>query len=136
MARLPTPKGLRKKRKVPKTAFKPGNPGGPGRPKGLQNKFTRDMKEAFFEAFNELGGKDWLVKLGKVDRRAFAALCSRLLPSQITGKDGGPIQVLTESAQIGLSKLTDSELESLTKLLNKIGLDLDSASSAVNPEPD
>jgi hypothetical protein len=30
--------------------FKKGNPGGPGRPKGSQDRFTREIKQAIVEA--------------------------------------------------------------------------------------
>lgn len=80
------------------------------------------MKEAFLHAFNKLGGSEWLYQLGKRDKRAFAALCGKLLPTQVTGKDGGPISIMTEKATAGLAGLSDKELEQLNSILNKIGL--------------
>lgn len=114
-----------KKRPAPRTAFKKGMPKPPnsGRKKGVQNKFTRDMKEAFLEAFNKLGGANWLYELGKRDRRAFAGLCRAMLPTQITGKDGAPIQLLTEKAVTGLEKLSSTEITQLQGIMSKLGLD-------------
>ena len=34
-----------------------GRPAGPGRPKGLLNKFTGDLKEAYLQAAQAAGGK-------------------------------------------------------------------------------
>ena len=61
--------------------FLPG-PGsaGPGRPKGSQNAITMDLKMALTEAFWEVGGVGWLVKLAQEEPKAFAGLLARLLP--------------------------------------------------------
>lgn len=92
-ALLETP---RPKRKASPSAFKPGHAKVGGRKKGTKNAFTRDMKEAVLSAFNELGGKDWLVKMGKsrlpADKRAMLGVFARMLPMELTGKDGGPIE--------------------------------------------
>lgn len=64
-----------------------------GRQKGTPNKFTADVKAALHAAFEELGGVKYLVKLGKSDPQIFCALLGKTLPKEITGADGGPIQV-------------------------------------------
>lgn len=117
-------------KKAPRTAFKKGDPKNPkkvnpkksGRQKGVQNKFTTDIKQALLNAFNEVGGQDWFKKLATSDKRSFSALIGKLLPTQLTGKDGGPIDLLVQRAQGGLSNLTDKELETLQILLAKAGL--------------
>jgi hypothetical protein len=38
--------------------FEKGTKPGPGRPKGLLNKFTGDLKEAFLQAAQAAGGSD------------------------------------------------------------------------------
>jgi hypothetical protein len=48
---------LRKKKQVGPHDFKPGNPGGPGRPPGQQNKMTRLLKEAIVMAAEAAGDK-------------------------------------------------------------------------------
>lgn len=59
-----------------------------GRKKGTPNKISRDVKEAILDAFEELGGVDYLVWLGKVEPTSFATLLGKILPIQLTGKDG------------------------------------------------
>jgi hypothetical protein len=57
--------------------------GGPGRPLGLQNKVTANLKEAIEQAFNILGGVNWLVKLAEEEPAAFASLLVKVLPKQL-----------------------------------------------------
>jgi hypothetical protein len=74
---------------------------GPGRPKGSLNKTTSALKEAILLAAERVGsdgkGKDQLTGycefLAKEEPKAFAGLLGRVLPLQVTGEDGGPIQV-------------------------------------------
>ena len=40
--------------------FAPGNPGGPGRPKGEPNTFSAEIKADLLAAYQERGGKDYL----------------------------------------------------------------------------
>jgi hypothetical protein len=109
------------KRRTPRTAFKKGHPPipGSGRPKGSKNRFTREVKEALINAFNTAGGEAWLVQLASKDRRAFASLLSKLLPNQVTGKDGGPLEHQVTMLQAGLAHLTPKELETFQALMNK-----------------
>ena len=53
---------------------------GLGRPKGSPNRVTRSLKEALQMSFDELGGVQWLVELGRNEPRAFAMLLAKLLP--------------------------------------------------------
>jgi hypothetical protein len=63
--------------------------GGPGRPKGLRNKVTVNLKTAVEEAFNQLGGAKWLVRLARREPAAFASLLGKLLPKAVElGFDG------------------------------------------------
>jgi hypothetical protein len=112
------------KRKAPSTAFKPGHKRipGSGRAKGTPNKFTRDVKEALLNAFNRAGGEDYLLKLARRERRTFAALLGKLLPTQVTGRDGEPLELLVKRARAGLPKLNDAELKELQRLVVKAGI--------------
>lgn len=73
----------------------------PGRPKGSPNKTTALLKEAIIKAAEATGsdreGTDGLVGyctfLAKDEPKAFAALLGKVLPMQVTGEDGGPVQV-------------------------------------------
>lgn len=55
---------------------------GLGRPRGAKNRFT-NLKEAFLEAFEDLGGKSGLVQWGKKNRGQFYQILSRLFPKEI-----------------------------------------------------
>ena len=63
-----------------------------GRRPGSQNKITTQMKIAMLEAFNALGGVPALVAWGQEERTEFYRLAARLIPTEVTGKDGGPIE--------------------------------------------
>lgn len=79
-------------------AFKKGQKAGPGRPKGIANKTTQTAKEAISLAAEGLGGTDRLVAWAKEDplnERAFwSSIYPKLLPLQVTGEEGGPLQVV------------------------------------------
>lgn len=70
---------------------------GKGRVKGSLNKTTRTAKEAIALAAEKLGGAERLVAWAKEDplnERAFwSTIYPKLLPLQLTGADGGPVQV-------------------------------------------
>ena len=55
---------------------------GKGRPKGSKNKFTL-LKNAFLEAFEEIGGKDALVKWAEQNRGKFYEFLVRLFPKEL-----------------------------------------------------
>src|SRR5690348_15937885 len=77
---------------------KPGTPKTGGRKKGTPNKVTRDVRLALSESFEKLGGVKWLVWLAHVEPKAYATLLAKLLPSQVTGPDGAPLQAITVNA--------------------------------------
>ena len=90
---------------------------GKGRPRGIQNRLTRTMKEAIEQAFDKAGGVDYLVKLAhgtSSDRQAFAALIGRLLPMQVNSNIDQRIRVeLPWLAQRGIGKVNAGEAEAL-----------------------
>lgn len=61
----------------------PGRPKTGGRRKGVQNKVTREIREALIEAFDQAGGVAYLVERSKDQPVAFMAMLGRLLPSEI-----------------------------------------------------
>lgn len=84
-----------------------GNLNRGGRPKGSPNKFTAHAKEAFQLAFDQLGGVEGLVNWAKSDESHltdFYKLYARLIPMEVTGKDGkglavvSPLEVAREMA--------------------------------------
>lgn len=72
-----------------------------GRKKGSANKTTALLKDAIIRAAEATGadkaGRDGLVGyctfLAKEEPKAFAQLLGKVLPMQVTGEDGGAIQV-------------------------------------------
>lgn len=59
---------------------------GQGRPKGVKNKTTVAIKEAFREAFDEMGGVDALVRWGQDNPTQFYQLASKLIPTEVEQK--------------------------------------------------
>lgn len=69
-----------------------GNPAGGGRKKGVPNKLTASVKAAIEQAFREVGGAEYLKGVAKDDPRTFCTLLGKVLPTQVTGADDGPIE--------------------------------------------
>lgn len=67
-----------------------------GRKKGTPNKTTQTAKEAIALAAEALGGADRLVAWAREDElneRAFwTTIYPKLLPMQVTGEGGGPVE--------------------------------------------
>lgn len=66
-----------------------------GRPKGVRNKLT-NLRDAVLEAFDTVGGADYLVSLAKgtqSDRAAFTSLVAKVLPTQINQNVEGGIKL-------------------------------------------
>ena len=89
-------KAAASKAPVKKTANKPGLgrygnlPGpGPGRPKGVPNKFNGQLKEALLSAFNGAFHPDglaaWVLQEAKANPTAGLALLGRLIPVSTGG---------------------------------------------------
>lgn len=80
----------------PKNTGKFGK-GNPGKPKGAVNKITKAAKDAIAEAAEGLGGTQRLIEWAKEDplnERAFwSSIYPKLLPLQLSGEGGGPVQV-------------------------------------------
>lgn len=57
-----------------------------GRQKGTPNKVTQTVKEALQAAFDEVGGKDYLVKVARDDPKAFCTLIGKVIPQDVNQK--------------------------------------------------
>lgn len=55
-----------------------------GRPKGSKNKFNAKIQEAVEQAFDEVGGVDYLKKLAWTDKAVFVGLIAKMLPKDIS----------------------------------------------------
>jgi hypothetical protein len=58
-------------------------------------RYAKGMREAVLEAFDQLGGVEYLVKLGRDDPRTFVSVLNKLLPQavEVSGEDGAPIAI-------------------------------------------
>jgi hypothetical protein len=87
---------------------------GKGRPKGAPNKTTATLKQAILAAAEQTGqdgaGKDgltgYLKHVAASDVKAFASLLGRVLPTELTGADGGPIE--TDNTHNGAVSISET----------------------------
>lgn len=66
---------------------------GMGRRKGSKNKFPAAVKDMILSALDGAGGVEYLQKQANENPVAFMTLVGKVLPMQLTGPDGGAIQV-------------------------------------------
>ena len=58
---------------------------------------VRAMKDMFRDAFDRLGGVDFLVEFAQAsdsNARVFVQAVAKLIPQELTGKDGAPITIV------------------------------------------
>lgn len=99
-------------------------PGKSGRQPGTPNKISV-IKAAVLGAFDRVGAEDYLVRLARSrkDRGLFIQLLTKAMPTEVTGANGGPIDVhVFQIARDGLRRLDDTELQEFHRLLVKIGV--------------
>ena len=65
---------------------------GAGRKRGVPNKLTANVREAVQNAFLEVGGASYLVKVAREDPRTFCTLLGKILPTQLNAQVEQPIQ--------------------------------------------
>lgn len=92
--------------------FKDGNTEGKGRPKGAPNKITKKFKDLLTETYEALednsknkkeDAETGLLVWAKDNPTDFYRICSKLLPIQLTGKDGDSL----------FGAMSDSQVENL-----------------------
>lgn len=89
----------------PKLGVNTGN-AGKGRPKGVPNRLAASVKGMILQALQEAhkdGGAAYLREQAEKNPAAFMTLVGKVLPLQLTGEEGGPIDVRSLDA-------TDEEL--------------------------
>lgn len=105
--------------------FKNGHKKYKGRVPGTKNKIPLELKEAILTAMDKAGGKEgrvgYLLKLAHKRPEIFVRLIEKLMPTQVTGKDGGPVRVVLSPEH--LRDLSRDKLEALEQLLLKYGTD-------------
>lgn len=75
-----------------------GNPNlvaGPGRPKGVPNKFTMQLKEMILGALDDAGGRVYLCQQAQDNPGPFLALVGKVLPMTLVGDKDNPLTINT-----------------------------------------
>lgn len=72
-----------------------GKRAGAGRKAGIPNKNTTLLKDMILSALHGVGGIKYLQQQAGENPAAFMTLVGKVLPLQVTGGDGGPLQVTT-----------------------------------------
>lgn len=92
--------------KVTKSVSKRVPPAKGGSRKGIPNKQTAQLKDMILTALEKAGGKaggvGYLTEQAKANPKSFLALVGRVLPMQVTGDGGGPIQITIASSDADL----------------------------------
>ena len=77
-------------------------PPGPGRPKGSKNALSGTAKEAIQQAFEGLGGVPSLIAWATDPKNRgefYTKIWTRILPHEVTGEGGGPLQIKITQSQ-------------------------------------
>lgn len=87
---------------------------GQGRPRGIPNKVTSDVRAMILGALDQLGGQTYLVEQARANPAAFLTLVGRILPKEIkadvTTASIGPDQLRELLASIPVEELSDEAL--------------------------
>lgn len=65
---------------------------GAGRPAGVPNKMSTAVKDNVIEVFEAIGGVHSMAEWATENKTQFYNLYAKLLPHQVTGEGGGPLQ--------------------------------------------
>ena len=68
---------------------------GPGRPKGLKNKWTTDVKAMILGALDKKGGQEWLEEQMEKNPVAFMTLLGKVIPSEVKADVTATVQNIT-----------------------------------------
>ena len=59
----------------------------------MPNKVTADIKAMVLGALDRAGGEEYMLEQARSNPNAFLTLVGKVLPTQITGPNDGPVQV-------------------------------------------
>ena len=102
-------------------------PTGAGRPVGVKNKLT-NLRDAVLEAFDTVGGAEYLAKLAQgtsSDRAAFVSLVSKVLPTQVNANVEGGVQI--QLSWLGSRSIGTTTAQNLEPITQVVDLQKDSA---------
>lgn len=93
------------KSSVPKNTGQFGK-GNPGKPKGVPNKMTGELREMIRGALEQAGGQTYLAQQAKENPAAFLTLLGKILPKEIRAEVAAThtIQRLTPEEQRGIAE--------------------------------
>lgn len=77
---------------------------GAGRPRGVPNKSTIDIKRAVMNAFAKVGGEDYLVYLAYTEPKVFGALIAKCIPSEMRAELVHDLASLEERLHAGRAR--------------------------------
>ena len=112
-------------------------PAGPGRPKGQKSRLI-NLRDAVLEAFDQVGGVQYLAKLAQgtqSDRAAFVGLVSKVLPTQINQTVDGGIRL--ELGWLGQRQIGTGTAQIQTPQVQVVDLQRDERGKyqIVDPQP-
>ena len=83
-----------------------------GRPKGVPNKITIDIKEMIEAALRGAGGTKYLIKQAHENTAAFLTLVGKILPTKVVGdRIDGKIEIVVRTAiDAPASKMIEAEV--------------------------
>ncbi len=74
---------------------------GMGRPKGATNRLTKTVREAIEQAFDQVGGPDYLAEMAREQPVAFMTLLGKILPQQVNmNTKGDGLKIIFERAGV------------------------------------
>ena len=62
-----------------------------GRVAGTPNKLSADLRAMILNALSTAGGEQYLARQANENPGAFMTLLGKILPTQVTGDEGGPV---------------------------------------------
>lgn len=92
---------------------------GAGRKSGVPNKITADLKAAIMQAFENVGGSDYLTTLAGSHPQVYCALLGKVLPTALAGADGeGPVELWYKWRESSKSTAATSPAPSSSHTMN------------------
>jgi len=82
---------------------------GKGRPKGALNKTTAQVKQALQAVYTKKGGDNALLTWARGNETEFYKLWGRMLPQEVSGPDGGPVEFAGLVREIVRAKNTPTD---------------------------